>query len=317
MYNDYDVVYKSNINEYFILWMIFGVIAFVLLVFTLFSLSKIFKKASMSGVSAWIPIYNIYTLVEVANLDSIYTLLLFIPFVNLYFYFKLCMAMAKVFKKKESFAFVLFFLPFIGFPILAFGSYDYFGINLIGKESKNMIKDIPVIDETKNKEIEVEVNDQEDVASRNINISLGGGVYQKDYAKNLETVSKDKMLDIKPKQDQPKPDLLKGNFINDETFSQIAKAETANNTTSTNTVPAGGDLFSVPFIGDQMTTQNVEEPPKSVNIIGGVEVSARSEAITPEKPVPSANGEYSVCPNCGTRVGENNKMCFICGQPLK
>ena len=82
MYKDYDVIYKSNLNEYLILWVILGVIGVLLILFTIFSASKVYKKANRSGIAPWIPIYNIYLLVEIANLSKGYFLLSLVPIVN-------------------------------------------------------------------------------------------------------------------------------------------------------------------------------------------------------------------------------------------
>ena len=320
MYSDYDIVYKSNINQFFIFWIVLGVIGLVLILLTLFSLSKVFKKANMSGIAAWIPIYNIMILVEIANLPKIYVLLMLIPFVNLYFYFKLCATITKMFKKKDTFVFGLFFFPFIFYPILAFSDSEYIGINLVAMEGKTTVHDIPVIDDNKNKEIEIEVNDQEDVASRNINISIGGGVYQKDYANSLDSVSKDNMVNIAPKPPVQEKEVItrEPTFINNSTIEEIAKIESADKEVKEEVQKV--DLFDIPVI--QMAEsapqpQPIETQPQVQPETQSVEKAPEEKKTMALKPILSENGEYSVCPNCGTRVGENSKMCFICGQPLE
>jgi hypothetical protein len=212
-----------------------------------------------------------------------------------------------MFKKKDTFVFGLFFLPFIFYPILAFSDSEYIGINIVAMEGKTTVHDIPIIDENKNKEIEIEVNDQEDVASRNVNISIGGGVYQKDYANSLDSVSKDNMVNVAPKsQVQEKEIITKApTFINDNTIEEIAKVESIGKEEKEEVQKV--DLFDIPVI------QMAQPAPQPVNQV----VEEKKAPTMPSKAILSENGEYSVCPNCGTRVGENSKMCFICGQPLE
>ena len=67
MYDDYPTIYETTIDQNFIYWIILGVILLILFIITLFSLGKIFKKANRSGVSAFIPFYNILVLLEITN----------------------------------------------------------------------------------------------------------------------------------------------------------------------------------------------------------------------------------------------------------
>ena len=68
MYNDYEVIYKSNINGYLIYWIILGIIGIAIILFMFFSLSKVYKKANRSGLAPWIPIYNAYEGKNVASI---------------------------------------------------------------------------------------------------------------------------------------------------------------------------------------------------------------------------------------------------------
>lgn len=308
MYDDYKVVYKSNLNEFFIIWLILGVIGIFLLIFTIFSLSKVYKKANRSGIAPWIPIYNVYLLVEIANLPILYFFLLLIPIANIYAMYKISISIATLFKKNKLFGLGLFFLPFIFYPILAFSDSEYIGINLFALQGSTTVEDIPIIDENKQKEITVEENSNIDVASRNINISIGGGRYQKDYVNNLADVDREKVLNKVVAEKEAKKNPSERIFINNELVNEL-KVEQPENTNN--------DLFSVPFINTEPTEEKIEESENNVNTINGVAISSRSESITSEKVAPNANGEYNTCPNCGTRVGENAKICFVCGHPLQ
>lgn len=202
MYNDYPTAYETVINNKIIYITIFGIIILLMLLLILFSLGKIYKKANRSAISAWIPIYNILVLLEVVNLPKWYIFLLLIPIVNIFIGIKVYFTLAKLFRKSKPFALGLLFLPVIFYPILAFGSSEYIGINLMAIGGKTQAVDIPIItnDEDKNPI----VHEEADTKSENIGISIGGGVYQKDYTNNLLEVDKNQEI-------LKKPDLINSN----------------------------------------------------------------------------------------------------------
>lgn len=301
MYKDYEVVYKSNLNEFLILWVILGVMVVLLVLFTIFSASKVYKKANRSGIAPWIPIYNIYLLVEIANLSKGYFWLSLIPIINLYAFYKINIEVAKLFKKSKTFGIGLFLLPIIFYPILAFNDSEYIGINIVAMEGTTTVEDIPVIDEIKQKEITVEENSNIDVASSNINISIGGGKYQKDYVNNLADVDRTKVLN-KAQVELEDKRKSNGMFINNERFNEIA-----NNALMEEEKKEPGDIFSVPFIN---TEENQNTADNESNAI-------KEGAINNETQTTSSQNQYRLCPNCGTRVSDNVNVCFVCGQPLQ
>jgi hypothetical protein len=307
MYNDYDVVYKSNLNEFLAVWIVLGIFALIALILTIISLSKVFKKANHSGIAPWIPIYNIYLLVEIANLPLLYFILSLIPFANIYAMYKVSMSMAKLFKKSEMFGYGLFFLPFVFYPILAFSDSEYIGINLFALQGTTTVEDIPIIDENKNKEIEIEVNDNVDVSSKNINISIGGGKYQKDYTANLVDVDRNKIVNKVIAEKEIKKDTTNNVFIKDPINNQETPEPIQEKKSD--------DLFNVPFINTEVKQEQEEKPNPVINTINAA-VNRNSED-TKGRVMPNVNGEYKLCPNCGTRVNETSKICFICGQKLQ
>ena len=86
---------------------------------------KVFEKAGQPGWAAIIPIYNLYVLTQIAGKPWWWLLLCFIPLVNVVIFFLLSMAVAANFGKDVAFAVGLFFLGFIFYPILGFGSAVY------------------------------------------------------------------------------------------------------------------------------------------------------------------------------------------------
>jgi hypothetical protein len=113
----------------------FGVI-FIISIFYIFTIWKVFTKAGQAGWKAIIPIYNTWTLFEIAGKPgwwALLVLLFVIPYVGLLFglgYVVLniiaALELAKRFGKSQTFAVLgLVIFSFVGYPILAFGDAKY------------------------------------------------------------------------------------------------------------------------------------------------------------------------------------------------
>lgn len=292
MYSDYPVAYESNVNQYMIYWIILGALLVIALIVIFISLAKVFKKANRSSISAWIPFYNLYTYVEITHMPKIYFLLSLIPLVNVPFIVRMISELAKYFKKSQIFSLGLIFLPFIFYPILAFGDSEYVGINLTAMEGKTTVEDIPEIDLLKNQKIEVEVNDQEDKNVNKMNISLGGGVYKSKANKDLSDEVKKDLLKVEKKP------------VAEETTSSSTQAK-VNQTVNIN------DPFSVAYISSktpqpqQQANQPVQQP------INQQVTNQNPQQVNNQQPTPKL--EYKTCPNCKSRVKSDSPTCFICG----
>ncbi len=110
----------------------FGLLDFVQTGFTLIflvtlfaSMWKVFEKAGIVGWKSLVPLYNVYLLTVIARLPWWYFLLIFIPglgiIIAVYIYYKV----AENFGKGMVYALGLIFLPFIFWPMLAFGDSVY------------------------------------------------------------------------------------------------------------------------------------------------------------------------------------------------
>ena len=87
---------------------------------------KVFEKAGQPGWAAIIPFYNIYVLVtQIARKEMLWFILCIIPVVNFVAGFIVTMDVARKFGQGTGFGLGLFFLPFIFYPILGFGSAQY------------------------------------------------------------------------------------------------------------------------------------------------------------------------------------------------
>lgn len=99
-----------------IMWLICLAVSILMLV----SMWKIFKKAGKPGWASLVPIYNIYTMCQIADKQWWYILLLCVPIANIYAMFVIYDGIAKKLGKTSAFAIGMMFLPMIFFPILAF-----------------------------------------------------------------------------------------------------------------------------------------------------------------------------------------------------
>jgi hypothetical protein len=106
---------------------IFWVCYFAVIILLIAAMWKVFTKAGQPGWAAIIPIFNMYILCKVAGRPGWWVILLLIPFVNFIILIILSIDVAKSFGKGAGFGIGLFFLPFIFYPILGFGSAQYQG----------------------------------------------------------------------------------------------------------------------------------------------------------------------------------------------
>jgi uncharacterized protein DUF5684 len=111
---------------------------------------KIFEKAGKPGWAAIIPIYNLYIYLQVVGRPvwwMLFFLLAFIPFVGavvgIVLGFILANDLAKSFNKDMGYTVLLFLLPFIGYPLLGFGSAEYKGPSALGMPATAVAKEKP------------------------------------------------------------------------------------------------------------------------------------------------------------------------------
>lgn len=85
----------------------------------------LFKKLGRQGWEGIIPLYNDYVLLEKFEGNGMKCVWLLVPFVNLYISLQIKIHLAKAFNKGTEYAFGLFFLPVVFYPMLAFGNAVY------------------------------------------------------------------------------------------------------------------------------------------------------------------------------------------------
>jgi len=98
---------------------------FAVVLILIISMWKIFTKAGKPGWAAIVPIYNIIVLLEIVCKPIWWFILLLIPFVNIIVLIIVLIELAKRFGKGVGFAIGMLILPFIFYPMLAFGDAKY------------------------------------------------------------------------------------------------------------------------------------------------------------------------------------------------
>ncbi len=104
---------------------IIGLIPFIIAIFFIASMWKVFTKAGQPGWAVIVPVYNIFTLLKIVGKPGWWIVLFFIPLVSIIIAILVSLELAKNFGKGAGFGVGLAFLPFIFFPVLGFGSAEY------------------------------------------------------------------------------------------------------------------------------------------------------------------------------------------------
>lgn len=105
---------------------VFWIICMAIAVVQIVAMWKLFKKAGRPGWASIIPVYNYIVLIQVAEAPMWYLALVFLvaPVGLLMTYIKV----AEKFGKSAGFGVLIWFFPFVGLPILAFGKSQYLGM---------------------------------------------------------------------------------------------------------------------------------------------------------------------------------------------
>jgi hypothetical protein len=103
-----------------------NIISLLIFVAMIAGMWKVFEKAGKPGWAAIIPIYNIIVLLQIVGKPIWWLILLLIPIVNIVILILIAMDLAVCFGKSKGWGIgLLFFLGFIGYPLLGFGDATY------------------------------------------------------------------------------------------------------------------------------------------------------------------------------------------------
>lgn len=103
-----------------------NVITLLIFVAWIAGMWKVFEKAGQPGWAAIVPIYNLIILLQIVGKPIWWIVLMLIPIVNLVVFIIISMEVAVCFGKSKGWGVgLLFFLGFIGYPLLGFGDATY------------------------------------------------------------------------------------------------------------------------------------------------------------------------------------------------
>lgn len=85
----------------------------------------IFKKARKGEKTAYYPVINLFTMLEIADISSYWGILFFVPGINLIILLMMSAKLGKVFNTSGGFRFGLMFIPIMFYPLLAVSKYQY------------------------------------------------------------------------------------------------------------------------------------------------------------------------------------------------
>lgn len=88
---------------------------------------SIFRKSGIRGWKSIVPVYGMVMLADILERPRYEVLLLFIPGVNVVYHIFWMKALSRQFGHASGTAALLFFVPYIGIPILAYGASTYQG----------------------------------------------------------------------------------------------------------------------------------------------------------------------------------------------
>ena len=97
------------------------IIVFAIQIVMIISMWKVFTKCGEKGWKSLIPIYNVYVMTQIAEVEWWYIFLFIVPIVNIYAMYVIYNNIAKKFGKSTGFTIGMIFLPIVFFPMLAFG----------------------------------------------------------------------------------------------------------------------------------------------------------------------------------------------------
>jgi hypothetical protein len=101
------------------------IVILVFLILPIAGMWKVLEKANEPGWGALIPIYNIYLLTRVGDIAWWWTLLSLIPYLGVLAFMEIAISVTRSFNRGWVYGIGLTILPFIGWPLLGFGSAEY------------------------------------------------------------------------------------------------------------------------------------------------------------------------------------------------
>ena len=104
---------------------LFAIFTLVLSIFVTATSWKLFEKAGRSVVEAFIPVYNLVVLLQIAEIPSYYFFTLLVPGLDIILLIFVEYKLAKLFKVSNAFMWGMFLCPIVFIPMLAYGHFVY------------------------------------------------------------------------------------------------------------------------------------------------------------------------------------------------
>lgn len=86
---------------------------------------NLYKRARKGSTTAYLPIINLFSLLEIADMSTFFGILFFLPGINIIVISIAFFRLGKVFNTKMGFRIGLLFFPLCFYPLLAFGNKPY------------------------------------------------------------------------------------------------------------------------------------------------------------------------------------------------
>lgn len=299
---------QNFMDEFFIVIMIIQIAFLVIGIISGICLFKMFKKASQPAWIGFIPGYNTYILIKIAQLPSWYLLLYFIPFANVYAIIKIKYEITHRFGYQNKMALLYVVIPIIPMFIFAFKA------NYTSKE----------IQENKKETKETEINDNQinDLNNFKPEITADAVPFEKSFVSyNKEITPQNIELTIKP-EDLINTEIVEQTVEQKEIISPVNKSVPFEKTTQsyepivqTSAIVDASLLVEKPIDQEEEHRINI---PKGETIIENVIVPDGTPIIKTEykeenKSTLEKKPEIKNCPKCGMKIEAKAETCFMCG----
>lgn len=180
----------------------------------MFGGSKVFKKANKGEKTAYYPIVNLFTMLEVAEISTYYGILFFIPIINFFVLCYMSIKLGKQFNTGTLYIIGLLFLPIIFYPLLFNSNKEYKGKDL---------ETFKALDNAKNESINL-MSQAEIDASNNI-VEPESPVIDSVFKGKVETMQEVKPYKAVKIEDDVLSKLMDTSPVEDTTFMPIKRIE--------------------------------------------------------------------------------------------
>lgn len=192
----------------------------------LISCFRIFEKAKIDGYKVFIPIYNLYLFVKIADLPIFMIPLLLLPIINIFAFWMISIRIGSNFGKERIFQIGLCIFPIFFYPVLAFSNSLYKASTEVGtirpqdenatmynqfpevtevveENDPEMENNKPIIEETKKEPVTNALGIVEDLEKEDFILEVDNDSTWQDEQKLSEIEQTKKIVTIDPLKDDP------------------------------------------------------------------------------------------------------------------